>query len=100
MTQSGSHQLPPRRRPPAFQPRFILSLLYLMGFFVAYCLVLIAPELVEVFNTVPTGPEQERAAERAAREAIAPRLPIAIGLSILTLGVAGYNQRLPGLRTR
>ena len=91
---------PPRRATPVFQPRFVLSLLYLAAFFLAYSLALVAPELLEVLNTVPTGPEQERMAEEAARAAFAPRLPIAIGLSLLTLGVAGYYQRLPGLRAR
>ena len=76
----------------------MLSLIYLAAFFLIYSLALIAPELLEVLKTVPTGPEQERMAEEAARSAIAPRLPIAIGLSLLTLGVGGYYQRLPGLR--
>ncbi len=77
----------------------MLSLLYLAVFFLAYSLLLIAPELLEVLNTVPTGPEQERMAEQVAHDALAPRLPIAIALSLLTLGVAGYYQRLPGLRS-
>lgn len=90
---------PPRRKsPPVFQPRFVLSLLYLAAFFVFYCFVLLAPALIEVLGSVPTGPEQQEVAEQVAREVIAPRLPIAIALSLGTLGLLGYYQRLPGLR--
>ncbi len=90
---------PPRRKPaPVFRPRFLLSLMYLAAFFVFYCFVLMAPELFEVLQSVPTGPEQERLAEQVARETLAPRLPVAIALSLATVGLAAYYQRLPGLR--
>jgi hypothetical protein len=96
MSSSG---LPPKRNSaPVFQPRFVLSLLYLAAFFVFYCFVLMAPQLIEVLNTVPTGPEQQELAEQVARETLAPRLPIVIALTLVTLGVLGYYQRLPGLR--
>ena len=99
MTSPGSSVRRPRKSPPVFQPRFVLSLLYLAAFFMVYSLALVAPELLEVLNTAPVGPEQERLAEEAARAAFRPRLPIAIGLSLLTLGVLGYYQRIPGLRS-
>lgn len=99
MTSSSAPSRPPRKSPPVFRPRFLLSLLYLAAFFLVFSLLLIAPELLEVLNTIPTGPEQERLAEEVARDAIGPRLPIAIGLSLLALGVGGYYQRLPGLRS-
>ena len=38
--------------------------------------------------------------EEVARQTIAPRLPIAVALSLLTVGVLGYAQRLPGLRAQ
>ena len=97
---SGPSSLPPRKSPPAFQPRFVLSLLYLAFFFVVYCFALMAPELWTVLQEVPPGPEQQKHAEEVARQTIAPRLPIAVALSLLTVGVLGYAQRLPGLRAQ
>lgn len=96
---SGPSPLPSRRKAaPVFQPRFVLSLIYLAVFFLVYCFALMAPELWEVMNSMPPGPEQQKAAAAVARETVAPRLPIAIALSLATLGVLGYMQRLPGLR--
>jgi hypothetical protein len=97
---SSPGPLPSRRSTPVFQPRFVLSLLYLLAFFVFYCFVLMAPELFEVLREVPTGPEQQKIAEEVARETIAPRLPIAIALALITVGSLGYAQRLPGMRRR
>jgi len=58
---------PLRSRPPTFRPRFTLSLLYLFGFFLLYCLLFVAPELYEVMQNVPTGPEQEQAPSNQSR---------------------------------
>jgi ABC-type sulfate transport system permease component len=89
---------PHLRRPPTFQPRFTLSLLYLFGFFLLYCLLFVAPELYEVLRNVPTGPEQEQAAREAARQAVRPRLPYALAAALVTTVVAVRAGWLPGMR--
>ena len=99
MSSAQPPRLPPRRPAPVFQPRFVLSLLYLAACFVFFCFALMAPQLYEVLQSVPTGPEQQEVAERVARETIAPRLPIALVLSLFTVGLAGYYQKLPGMRS-
>lgn len=88
----------PRRRPPtAFQPRFTVALLYLFGLFFLYCFLLVAPELYDVWSTVPPGPEQEAVAAELVREALGPRLGVAIAAAIATLLVGAYARVLPGL---
>ena len=52
---------------PAFAPRFTLSLLYMVVFFFLYALILILPALLGILEQVAPGPEQQAAAERAAR---------------------------------
>ena len=93
---------PRRSQPPTFQPRFTLSLLYLFGFFLLYCLLLVAPELYEALQNVPTSPEQEEAARKAleetVRQAIRPRLFFALGAALVTTGVAARAGWLPGMR--
>ncbi len=87
------------RRPPAFQPRFMLTLLYLLGFFVLYSFALVLPELLDVLGEVPPGPEQEEIAKQVARQAARPRLLPAFVLALLTIGVGGYYKLLPGFRS-
>ena len=89
---------PRRSRPPTFQPRFTLSLLYLFGFFLLYGLLFVAPELYEVMQNVPTGPEQEQAAQEVTRQAIRPRLPYALAAAVITTVVATRAGWLPGMR--
>jgi hypothetical protein len=74
--------------------------LYLFAFFFLYCLLLVAPELVEVARSHPPGPDQEAAAREAARRAMRPRLPVAFGLALATVAIAGHLGKLPGLRRR
>jgi len=95
------------KRPPyyrkvgtTFQPRFTLSILYLFGFFFLYCLLLVAPSLWEVWQTVPPGPEQQEAAQQVAREVARPRLWIAAVLSALTTILGAHFRLLPGIRPR
>ena len=85
-------------RTPTFQPRFTLSLLYLFGFFLLYCLLFVAPELYDVLQNVPPGPEQEEAAREVARRAIRPRLPFALAAALVTTVVAARAGWLPGMR--
>jgi len=82
----------------AFQPRFTLTLLYFFAFFFAFCFVLVAPELWRVLDTVPHGPGQEAIAHEAARNALRPRLGVALGLAALATGVGIWTRKLPGLR--
>jgi hypothetical protein len=91
---------PRRSRSPTFQPRFTLGLFYLFAFFILYCLILVAPELYDVARTVPVGPEQEQAAQEAVRQAVRPRLPIALAAAVLTTALAGRAGWLPGMRPR
>lgn len=98
---------PPQKRPPyyrpvgaTFQPRFTLGILYLFGFFFLYCLLLVAPALLEVQQTVPPGPEAQEAAYQAAHEALGPRLWIAVILAPLTTILGSHYGLLPGIRPR
>ena len=97
----------PQKRPSyyrkvetTFQPRFTLSILYLFGFFFLYCLLLIAPSLLEVAQTVPPGPEQQEAAQKVAHEVVRPRLWIAAVLSALTTVLGAHYRILPGMQSR
>ena len=91
--------LPPRRRPPqVFRPRFTVGLLYVFALFFLFCLMIVAPALYEVWQTVPPGPEQEAAAERMARAAVAPRLHVAFIAAVIVTAVGAHTGALPGLR--
>ena len=89
---------PRRSRSPTFQPRFTLSLLYLSGFFLLYCLLFVAPELYEVMQNVPPGPEQEQAAQEITHQVIRPRLPYALAAALATTVLAARAGWLPGMR--
>ena len=91
---------PPTTRPAAFQPRFTLSLLYLFGLFLVYCLLFVAPELSGLVEPAAPGQEEavKQAASEVAREAMRPRLPVAFGAAVLTLLLGGRYGFLPGLR--
>ncbi len=89
---------PRRSRPPTFQPRFTLSLLYLFGFFLLYGLLFMAPELYEVLQNVPIGPEQEQAAQEITHQVVRPRLPWALAASLVTTVAAARAGWLPGMR--
>jgi hypothetical protein len=89
---------PRSSRPTPFQPRFTVGLFYLAGFFFLYCLVLIAPELWRVLQTVPPGPEQEQVAAQVAQQAIKGRLLIALFAALATTALGGKAGWLPGMR--
>ena len=90
----------PRNSPASFQPRFTLSLFYLAALFVAYSLLLIAPELAAV--EIPADPAAQAEAQAALREQIrgvaGPRLPYALLLTVATLALGIHQGWLPGLR--
>lgn len=100
MSLPPEHPLHARRRPPAFRPSFTLALVYLFAFFLVYAFLLIMPELMTVLRDVPPGPEQERLAREAAREAFAPRFLYALGLALASLGLGSYLGVLPGMKRR
>ena len=93
-----SAQPPYPTRPPraTFQPRFTIGLLYVVAFFLLYCLLLAAPALIEVANSVPPGPEQQEAATRAAKEAVQSRLWIAGVAALVTMAIGIRAGVLPG----
>ena len=80
------------------QPRFTLYILYLAGFFLLYAMLLILPDLLDVLESMPPGPEQEEAATRVAREAVRPHLLPALAMALATAGLGAYYRVLPGLR--
>ncbi len=96
MPTPAPRPLPPRRT--TFQPRFTLGLLYVVVFFLVYAMLLVAPELIEVWREVPPGPEQEEVAKEVARQAARPRLPIALAAAVVTTALGTYARILPGLR--
>ncbi|MFP6562883.1 MAG: hypothetical protein VCC02_00965 [Myxococcota bacterium] len=87
-----------RRRAPAFRPRFTLGLLYLVGFFFFFSILLLVPALVDVLENVPPGPEQEAIAKQVARHTVRPLLPVAAGLSLLSTLLGAHFEVLPGMR--
>ncbi len=88
-----------RPRPsPVPRPFFTLGLLYLFGLFVLFCLVMVAPALLEVARSVPPGPEQQAAAEAAARRAVQGKLGWAFVAATLALALGAWRGWLPGLR--
>ena len=92
-----SAQPPYSSRPRAtFQPRFTIGLSYGVAFFLLYCLLLAAPVLIEVANSVPPGPEQQEAAARAAKEAVQSRLWIAGVAALATTAMGIRAGVLPG----
>ena len=92
----------PRRHPrrAAFQPRFTLGLLYLCGFFFVYALLIVAPPLWELWQSLPPGAEaDEEALARAselARERVRPYLAIALAAALVTTALGSWTGLLPG----
>ncbi len=100
MSASNPQNPLPRNRRPVFRPLAILTLLYFAGFFFFFSLLLILPELLDVLADLPPGPGQQEAAERIAREAARPKLPIALLLATVTTALGGYLRILPGIQPR
>lgn len=63
-----------------------------------WAMILVIPELMQVLETVPTGPEQEAAASELVREAVRPRLLMAFALALGTTALGAHFKRLPGFR--
>ena len=95
--------LPPQSREsrqpgPQYRPVALLGMLYFGVFFLAWCMRLVMPELMEVLETIPPGPDQEAAASEAAREAVRPRLLVAFALALGTTALGAHFKWLPGFR--
>jgi len=75
-----------------------LAIVYVFGFFFLYVLALVAPALLEVMRSMPPGPEQQQAAERAAYGAAQGRVGLAFMLSLATVVLGVWTQKLPGFR--
>lgn len=76
----------------------VLGLLYFAAFFFAFGLLLVAPELGSVMQSIPPGPEQQVAAQQAVHLAIRPRLPFALVLALVTTAAGARFRLLPGFR--
>ena len=87
-----------RRRAPPFRPVFSLTLAYFAGFFLLFCLLIVAPALVEVAREGEPSPEMEARAQIAAHDAIQGRLPLAMIAALVATGIGAYARVLPGLR--
>lgn len=109
MTDSEPNPTPPidpypRRRAEPFRPRFTLSLLYLVGFFVLFALLLAIPQLVQGLSELGPGPEQLTDAELARAEEIGRqalsggRLLAALAAAVIAVGLGSFRGVLPGLR--
>lgn len=100
MSPTGYTPLSHRPRGPGFRPHFLLLVLYVIGLFFAIALLLILPELLKVLAEVPTGPEQQEAAQQVAREAARPKILPAFLISLLVTAAGAYLEILPGFRNR
>ena len=96
--------LPPRRPPPAFQPRFLMGMIYLVGFFFLYAMIGVLPDLLAAVGTLGSGPDELTPAEIERAESVARDaanrtvLVVAFVGALLTTVVGSYYRVLPGLR--
>ena len=86
-----------------FRPRFMLVVLYLMGFMFLFGMICMGPDLVEAARQLPPGDgpltEEELAqAREVARQALTGRLHLVFGAAFVVTALGAYARRLPGLR--
>lgn len=79
------------------RPRFTLYMLYLVGLFFVYALLLILPEMLDALDRLPPGTDPDAFAQQAAHQAAGPRLLPAFGLAFVTVALGAYYRVLPGL---
>ena len=89
---------PARRRAPSFRPVFSLTLAYFAGFFLLFCLLIVAPALVQVARQGAPSEEMQARAQSAAHDAIQGRLPLAFIGALVATGLGVYARALPGMR--
>lgn len=84
------------RRPAPFRPRFTISIAYLAGFALVFMALMSLPGLLEV---LAAGGDEATMTARAAEVTRSQSRPMmALLLSLLTTGLGGYFEVLPGLR--
>ncbi len=93
-----------RGRSEPFRPRFTLSLVYLVFFFVLFALLFALPDLIEGYRQLPPGPAQltdeelGQAREIARRALGGGKLLAALAAATIAVGLASFRGSLPGLR--
>jgi hypothetical protein len=90
----------PRRGPP-FQPRFTLTLLYLLVFFVLYGLLFAAPDLAPLLGAEGRALSEQALQERAreaTQQTMRGKVPLAFAAALATVGLAAWRRALPGMR--
>ena len=83
-----------------FRPRFAIGLFYFFVFFMLAGLLMILPELLDVLERVPPGPEQQEAAKEVARNAMGGKLGLAFLAALGATALGAYFEVLPGLAAR
>ena len=95
----SNSDLPPlRRRRPSFTPRFTISILYLLFFFVVFSFLMVLPDLLAILGTEATDSELEQAAKEATQAGFQWQIALLASLAVTACG-ARYKF-LPGLRPR
>jgi hypothetical protein len=91
---------PARRPAPTFRARGTIGLFWLAGFFFAFSLLQVLPDLVSLLGQVPATPEQERALEQAAQEVAhgGVNVYVSLALALGTTALGTWLQVLPGMR--
>jgi ABC-type sulfate transport system permease component len=74
-----------------------IGVIYVLFFFLLYGLLFVLPELLDILERVPPGPEQEALAKRAAREALGSNVYTALAAAIVTVALGAYYRVLPGM---
>jgi hypothetical protein len=85
-----------RGRAATFRPRFTIGVFYLVVFFFLFSFIQVLPDLIGVLTEMPTGPAQQQAAERVARDGSSPLTSAVLSLVATSLG--SYFELLPGMR--
>ncbi len=96
MAEQKRPELPIRRRPPSFTPRFTISIFYLAIFFVLASFAQVLPDLIDLLGQPLTPEEQEARASAIMREGLSPY--VSLGISLLVTSLGAYLQVLPGMR--
>lgn len=87
-------------RRARFEPRFTLVLVYFVAFVMVWSFVLAAPEIAAGLHALPPGADATQAGRETVRHALDGRIPLAVGLAVVSLGALIWLRILPGLRRR
>lgn len=90
-------------RPQPFRPFFMLTLLYVAGFFLLYALLFVAADLAPLLGAEGRAlpPEELQArAQQVSQQAMGGKVPIALVASLATVGLGVWRRLLPGMRQR